>query len=271
MNDKFKINKFLEQLNFRLSILEKFIEYQNKFFKKMENYFEQEANDFGEKQVRELKEKYKDYIPSNKQQEKIQKNNDELHKIKGIKDQVLMQKLLVESDFLSQGYSEMYTRMQAINNYYEYSDYRFLFTFKQQQNDAILLLIYAYFEHSLKQLCIELNHNNLIFLKQYTKKSKEYLIKYCKVNSNVFKTKYWNFLNIIRKLRNHITHNNSEVKSINPLTKKEIEMLTKFEGIEISSDNNNKENKYFINLSDSFLLKVIDSIRKFYTSITITN
>jgi len=48
-------------------------------------------------------------------------------------------------------------------------------------------------------------------------------------------------------------------------------MLTKFEGIEISSDNNNKENKYFINLSDSFLLKVIDSIRKFYTSITITN
>jgi len=169
MNDKFKINKFLEQLNFRLSILEKFIEYQNKFFKEIENYFEQEANDFGEKQVRELKEKYKDYIPSNKQQEKIQKNNDELRKIKGIKDQVLMQKLLVESDFLSQGYSEMYTRMQAINNYYEYFDYRFLFTFKQQQNDAILLLIYAYFEHSLKQLCIELNHNNLIFLKQYTK------------------------------------------------------------------------------------------------------
>lgn len=271
MNENFKINKFLEQLNFHLSILEKFIEYQNKFFKEMENYFEQEANNFGEKQVRELKGKYKNYNPSDEQQEKIQRNKNELDKIKGIKDQVSMQKLLVESDFLSQGYSEMYTRMQAINNYYEYSDYRFLYTFKQQQNDAILLLIYGYFEHSLKQLCVELNHNDLIFLGEYLKETKEYLINYCKVNSNAFKTKYWIFLNIIRKLRNYIVHNNSEVKSINPLTEKEIEMLTKFEGIEISSDNNNKKNKYFINLSDSFLLKIIDNIRKFYTSITITD
>lgn len=142
-------------------------------------------------------------------------------------------------------------------------------------------MIYSFFENQLKRLCDILGEKAPIHycdLKgDVTVQCGKFLTKFCKVESFIFEQIHWQFLDSIRVLRNQITHNTPHYFSV--LTK---EVLNRFNRSDkeyihrnleeiiqtenfLKTEYNNSD--YYIRLSDTFLLKVINYMEIFFSDL----
>ena len=105
----------------------------------------------------------------------------------------------------------------------------------------------------------------------------KFLTKFCKVESFIFEQIHWQFLDSIRVLRNQIIHNNPHYFSV--LTEevlnrfnrpdkeyihRNLEEIIQTENF-LKTEYNNSD--YYIRLSDTFLLKVINYMEIFFSDL----
>jgi len=117
-----------------------------------------------------------------------------------------------------------------------YHEFYFSFlsgTFPDIQNKALLIIVFNTFENNFKNLC-KLLGNTLNTPIDYTElkgdeivKCKLFLIKLCRINYKVFETDIWKKIDCVRKIRNLIVHNDSDISSI---INKDITIINYFKG-----------------------------------------
>jgi hypothetical protein len=145
-------------------------------------------------------------------------------------------------------------------------------TFPDIQNKTSLVLLFSTFEQNLKNTCkilgeelktpidySDLNGDDLL-------KCKKFLIKFCGVNETIFNNENWKRIDFIRRIRNSIIHNNSEISSLIKKEKKIIEEFQKNYGFSIVSEHITivKPNFLisFLKTIDLFQLELFEEIKK---------
>ncbi len=109
-------------------------------------------------------------------------------------------------------------------------------TFPDIQNKTSMIILYNTFENNLILLCKVLGEKlrtPIIYSElsgDVSIKCQKFLIKFCGVNSYLFENENWKKIDCIRRLRNSIVHNNSEILSIQKKHKKIIDEFKKIDG-----------------------------------------
>ena len=270
------LNQFYNDLKKRIQILEKYIEYQNEFLADKEFHQNFEIQLKVDEELYNAKKQAEDYTPNSKAQERIKTIEDELNYISLLELPILEKlsienKLLRELETLQFGFSETEITEAALN-YYSNDEENFLTTFKMQQNDATLMIIYSHFEYTLKQLYEEFKNKKYISIHYYELggdtilQCKKYLTKFCNVNKCVFESSYWHFLDTMRILRNAIVHNNNylkkEVINSTPYFQDELKKLQNIEDLVLEKDK--EENFIFLNFSTKLSVLFLENILRFY-------
>ena len=168
--------------------------------------------------------------------------------------------------------------IEAGTNFEEDPEELNISSFMLIQNNFTLVLIYSFFENQLKRLCNILGKKAPIHYYDLkgdaTVQCEKFLTKFCKVESFIFGQIHWQFLDTIRVLRNQIIHNNPHYFSV--LTEKvlnstdkeyirrNLEEIIQTENF-LKTEYNNSD--YYIRLSDTFLLKIINYIEIFFSDL----
>lgn len=149
-----------------------------------------------------------------------------------------------QNKFLSTEIAEMEQEMNEIvknksieeqvsltNSYYEYYIDFINGTFPDIQNKASLIILYNIFESNLKTLCNLLGKalNTPIDYSELSgddiMKCKKFLIKFCGLNDRIFEIDSWRKIDCVRRIRNSIVHNGSNISSV---LKKEKKIIAEF-------------------------------------------
>lgn len=141
-------------------------------------------------------------------------------------------------------------------------------TFPDIQNKTSLTILYNVFENNFKTLCkllgnalntpidySDLNGDDLV-------KCKKFLIKFCGLDEKIFEIVNWKKIDCIRRIRNSIVHNESDISSILKKDKKIIDEFKKIDGFIIID-------LHFGLLKSDFLRQFLTIINDFYNDLVI--
>ena len=285
MNQTARIEEFFSMFRGGTETLKQYINYQKKFTDGEEAIIEKKKNEIIEKELENYQKNYeenKDNPERIKRIQELQNEIDLLTKDKEGEEKILgickAQRLYDELRWL-QGDGEYLIENEG--SFEEDPEELNISSFTIIQNNTTLVLIYSFFENQLKRLCDILGEKAPIHycdLKgDVTVQCGKFLTKFCKVESFIFEQIHWQFLDSIRVLRNQITHNTPHYFSV--LTK---EVLNRFNRSDkeyihrnleeiiqtenfLKTEYNNSD--YYIRLSDTFLLKVINYMEIFFSDL----
>lgn len=104
-------------------------------------------------------------------------------------------------------------------------------TFQDIQNKTSLTILYNVFENNLKQLC-KLLGNAFKTPIDYSDLSgddlsrcKKFLVKFCGINNEIFESDCWKKIDCVRRIRNCVVHNESDIAMV---LKKDKKLITEF-------------------------------------------
>lgn len=285
MNQTARIEEFFSTFRGGTETLKQYIDYQKKFTDGEEAIIEKKRNEIIEKEFENYQKNYeenKDNPERIKRIQELQNKIDLLTKDKEGEEKILgirkAQRLYDELRWL-QGEAEF--MIETESNFEEDPEELNLSSFTIIQNNTTLVLIYSFFENQLKRLCDILGEKAPIHYYDLkgdaTVQCGKFLTKFCKVESFIFEQIHWQFLDSIRVLRNQIIHNNPHYFSVlteevlnrfNRTDKKYIhrnlEEIIQTENF-LKTEYNNSD--YYIRLSDTFLLKVINYMENFFSDL----
>ena len=283
MNQTERIEKFFSMFRGGTETLKQYIVYQKKFTEKEEAIVEKRKNKIIEEELENYQKNYeenKDNPERIKRIQELQNEIDLLTKDKEGEEIILgirkTQRLYNELIWL-QGEAEF--MIEAGTNFEEDPEKLNLLSFMIIQNNTTLVLIYSFFENQLMGLCNILGKKAPIHYYDLkgdaTVQCEKFLTKFCKVENFIFGQIHWQFLDTIRVLRNQIIHNNPHYFSVltekvlkNSIDKeyihKNLEEIIQTENF-LKTEYNNSD--YYIRLSDTFLLKVINYMEIFFSDL----
>ena len=282
MNQTAKIEEFFSMFRGGTETLKQYIDYQKKFTEREEAIVEKRKNEILENQLENYQTNYdenKDNPDRIKRKQELQSEIDLLTKDKEGEEIILgickAQRLYDELRWL-QGDGEYL--IENGGSFEEDPEELNISSFTIIQNNTTLVLIYSFFENQLKRLCNILGKKAPIHYYDLkgdaTVQCEKFLTKFCKVESFIFGQIHWQFLDTIRVLRNQIIHNNPHYFSV--LTEKvlnstdkeyirrNLEEIIQTENF-LKTEYNNSD--YYIRLSDTFLLKIINYIEIFFSDL----
>ena len=282
MNQTTRIEEFFSMFRGGTEILKQYIDYQKKFTDGEEAIIEKKKNEIIEKELENYQKNYEENKNNPERIKRIQELQNEidlLTKDKEGEEKILgickAQRLYHELLWL-QGEAEF--MIEAGTNFEEDPEELNISSFMLIQNNFTLVLIYSFFENQLKRLCNILGKKAPIHYYDLkgdaTVQCEKFLTKFCKVESFIFGQIHWQFLDTIRVLRNQIIHNNPHYFSV--LTEKvlnstdkeyirrNLEEIIQTENF-LKTEYNNSD--YYIRLSDTFLLKIINYIEIFFSDL----
>ena len=282
MNQTAKIEEFFSMFRGGPETLKQYIDYQKKFTEREEAIVEKRKNEIIENQLENYQKNYeenKDNPERIKRIQELQSEIDLLTKDKEGEEIILgickAQRLYDELRWL-QGDGEYL--IENGGSFEEDPEELNISSFTIIQNNTTLVLIYSFFENQLKRLCNILGKKAPIHYYDLkgdaTVQCEKFLTKFCKVESFIFGQIHWQFLDTIRVLRNQIIHNNPHYFSV--LTEKvlnstdkeyirrNLEEIIQTENF-LKTEYNNSD--YYIRLSDTFLLKIINYIEIFFSDL----
>lgn len=283
MNQTTRIEEFFSMFRGGTETLKQYINYQKKFTDGEEAIIQKKRNEIIEEELENYQKNYEENKDNPERIKRIQELQNEIdlltkdkegeEKILGIrKAQRLYQELL-----WLQGEAEF--MIEAGTNFEEDPEELNISSFMLIQNNFTLVLIYSFFENQLKRLCNILGKKAPIHYYDLkgdaTVQCEKFLTKFCKVESFIFEQIHWQFLDTIRVLRNQIIHNNPHYFSVltekvlkNSIDKeyihKNLEEIIQTENF-LKTEYNNSD--YYIRLSDTFLLKVINYMEIFFSDL----
>lgn len=285
MNQTTRIEEFFSMFRGGTETLKQYINYQKKFIDGEEAIIEKKKNEIIEKELENYQKNYeenKDNPERIKRIQELQNKIDLLTKDKEGEEIILgickAQRLYDELRWL-QGDGEYLIENEG--SFEEDPEKLNISSFTIIQNNTTLVLIYSFFENQLKRLCNILGKKAPIHYYDLkgdaTVQCEKFLIKFCKVESFIFEQIHWQFLDSIRVLRNQIIHNNPHYFSV--LTE---EVLNRFNRPDkeyihrnlkeiiqtenfLKTEYNNSD--YYIRLSDTFFLKVINYMEIFFSDL----
>lgn len=136
-------------------------------------------------------------------------------------------------------------------------------TFPDIQNKTSLIILYNTFENSLKSLCnilakalqtpiaaADLKGDDLV-------KCKVFFVKLCGIDEKIFQTTTWKEIDCVRKLRNCVVHNDSDISTVIKKDKSIIKRFEKIDGFELID-------KHFGLIKSDFLRDFLKTINSFY-------
>jgi len=285
MNQTTRIEEFFSMFRGGTETLKQYINYQKKFTDGEEAIIEKKKNEIIEKELENYQKNYeenKDNPERIKRIQELQNEIDLLTKDKEGEEIILgickAQRLYDELRWL-QGDGEYLIENEG--SFEEDPEELNISSFTIIQNNTTLVLIYSFFENQLKRLCDILGENAPIHYYDLkgdaTVQCEKFLTKFCKVESFIFEQIHWQFLDSIRVLRNQIIHNNPHYFSV--LTEevlnrfnrpnkeyihRNLEEIIQTENF-LKTEYNNSD--YYIRLSDTFLLKVINYMEIFFSDL----
>lgn len=283
MNQTARIEEFFSMFRGGTETLKQYIDYQKKFIDGKEAIIEKRKNEIIENELENYQKNYdeKKYNPLRiKRIQELQNEIDLLTKDKEGEEKILgirkAQRLYDELRWL-QGDGEYLIENEG--SFEEDPEELNISSFTIIQNNTTLVLIYSFFENQLKRLCSILGKKAPIHYYELkgdvTVQCEKFLTKFCKVESFIFEQIHWQFLDSIRVLRNQIIHNNPHYFSVltekvlkNSIDKeyihKNLEEIIQTENF-LKTEYNNSD--YYIRLSDTFLLKVINYMEIFFSNL----
>ena len=283
MNQTTKIEEFFSMFRGGTETLKQYIDYQKKFIDGEEAIIEKKKNEIIEKELENYQKNYeenKDNPERIKRIQELQNEIDLLTKDKEGEEIILgickAQSLYDELRWL-QGDGEYLIENEG--SFEEDPEELNISSFMIIQNNTTLVLIYSFFENQLKRLCNILGKKAPIHYYDLkgdaTVQCEKFLTKFCKVENFIFEQIHWQFLDTIRVLRNQIIHNNPHYFSVltekvlkNSIDKeyihKNLEEIIQTENF-LKTEYNNSD--YYIRLSNTFLLKVINYMEIFFSDL----
>ena len=283
MNQTTRIEEFFSMFRGGTETLKQYINYQKKFTDGEEIIIEKKKNEVIEKELENYQKNYeenKDNPERIKRIQELQNEIDLLTKDKEGEEIILgickAQRLYDELRWL-QGDGEYLIENEG--SFEEDPEELNISSFTIIQNNTTLVLIYSFFENQLKRLCSILGKKAPIHYYELkgdvTVQCEKFLTKFCKVESFIFEQIHWQFLDSIRVLRNQIIYNNPHYFSVltekvlkNSIDKeyihKNLEEIIQTENF-LKTEYNNSD--YYIRLSDTFLLKVINYMEIFFSDL----
>ena len=283
MNQTARIEEFFSMFRGGTETLKQYIDYQKKFIDGKEAIIEKRKNEIIENELENYQKNYeenKDNPERIKRIQELQNEIDLLTKDKEEEEIILgickAQRLYDELRWL-QGDGEYL--IENGGSFEEDPEELNISSFTIIQNNTTLVLIYSFFENQLKRLCNILGKKAPIHYYDLkgdaTVQCEKFLTKFCKVESFIFGQIHWQFLDTIRVLRNQIIHNNPHYFSVltekvlkNSIDKeyihKNLEEIIQTENF-LKTEYNNSD--YYIRLSDTFLLKVINYMEIFFSDL----
>ena len=144
-------------------------------------------------------------------------------------------------------------------------------TFQDIQNKTSLILLYTVFENNFKQLC-KLLGDELKTPIAYTdlsgddlNKCKKYLIKLCGLNDGIFETDCWKKIDCVRKIRNCVVHNGSDITMVLRNDKKIIDEFKNINGFTLVDNGfgllKNDFLRMFIKIADDFFKLLVAELK----------
>lgn len=139
-------------------------------------------------------------------------------------------------------------------------------TFPDIQNKTSLVILFSVFESTLKKLCKSIG-SELNTPLEYSElagddlaKCKKFLIKLCGINKETFESDCWRKIDCVRKIRNSLVHNDSDISSILEKNKYLIDDFKKCDGFNVIDG-------HLVLTKNEFLKQFIVIIVAFYSEL----
>lgn len=280
MNQTTRIEEFFSTFRGGTETLKQYINYQKKFIDGEEAIIEKKRNEIIERRIEEYRKDYEENKNNPERERQLQEITDKIEELSKESETAFLKpevQLLYQKLLMLQGEGE---HLIETEDFFEEDPEELnISSFMLIQNNFTLVLIYSFFENQLKRLCDILGENAPIHyydLKgEVTVQCEKFLTKFCKVENFIFEQIHWQFLDTIRVLRNQIIHNNPHYFSVltekvlkNSIDKeyicRNLEEIIQTENFLRTEYNNND---YYICLSDTFLLKVINYMEIFFSDL----
>lgn len=278
MNQTARIEEFFNIFRGGTETLKQYIVFQKKFTDGEEAIIEKKRNEIIERKIESYRKDYEENKDNHERERQLQEITDKIEKLSKESETAFLKpevQLLYQKLVMLQGEGEHL--IESEDFFEEDPEELNISSFMLIQNNFTLVLIYSFFENQLKRLCNILGKKAPIHYYDLkgdaTVQCEKFLTKFCKVESFIFEQIHWQFLDTIRVLRNQIIHNNPDYFSV--LTKKVLNSIDKeyirrnLEEI-IQTENflrTENDNDYYIHLSNTFLLKVINYIEIFFSDL----
>ena len=279
MNQTTRIEEFFSMFRGGTETLKQYINYQKKFTDGEEAIIEKKKNEIIERRIEEYRKDYEENKNNPERERQLQEISDKIEELSKESETAFLKpevQLLYQKLIMLQGEGEYLIETEVF--FEEDPEELNILSFTIIQNNTTLVLIYSFFENQLKRLCNILGKKAPIHYYDLkgdaTVQCEKFLTKFCKVENFIFEQIHWQFLDTIRVLRNQIIHNNPDYFSV--LTKKvlnstdkeyirrNLEEIIQTENF-LKTEYNNSD--YYIRLSDTFLLKVINYMEIFFSDL----
>ena len=280
MNQTTRIEEFFSMFRGGTETLKQYINYQKKFTDGEEAIIEKKKNEIIERRIEEYRKDYEENKNNPERERQLQEISDKIEELSKESETAFLKpevQLLYQKLIMLQGEGEYLIETEVF--FEEDPEELNILSFTIIQNNTTLVLIYSFFENQLKRLCNILGKKAPIHYYDLkgdaTVQCEKFLTKFCKVENFIFEQIHWQFLDTIRVLRNQIIHNNPHYFSVltekvlkNSIDKeyihKNLEEIIQTETF-LKTEYNNSD--YYIRLSDTFLLKVINYMEIFFSDL----
>lgn len=280
MNQTTRIEEFFSMFRGGTETLKQYINYQKKFTDGEEAIIEKKKNEIIERRIEEYRKDYEENKNNPERERQLQEISDKIEELSKESETAFLKpevQLLYQKLIMLQGEGEYLIETEVF--FEEDPEELNILSFTIIQNNTTLVLIYSFFENQLKRLCNILGKKAPIHYYDLkgdaTVQCEKFLTKFCKVENFIFEQIHWQFLDTIRVLRNQIIHNNPHYFSVltekvlkNSIDKeyihKNLEEIIQTENF-LKTEYNNSD--YYIRLSDTFLLKVINYMEIFFSDL----